>query len=69
MALPKKMVKSKGASVITGLEERTLARRRRLGLPPKYYRFGKTTVRYDLEDLEKFLADHVSNPKEEKQND
>jgi len=45
------------ASRITGLSPRTLDKRRLLGLPPSWYKVGRA-ARYDVGDLERWLAEH-----------
>lgn len=49
------MVTTTEAAAIVGLSPRTMRERRFLGQSPAWYKIG-TNVRYDLDELARFLA-------------
>lgn len=59
------MLTSKQVSELLGVKLNTLQKWRSRGTGPKYFKFGgsnSAAVRYDREDVERFLAARTMNP-------
>jgi hypothetical protein len=46
-------------AAITGMSPRTFQKRRLLGMPPKFYRFGRRIL-YDLDEIEQLIRSGAS---------
>jgi predicted DNA-binding transcriptional regulator AlpA len=62
--MDKKRLTETEASDFTGLSKANLQKRRFLGQPPRYFKLGKS-VRYDVQDLEQWLAASRVEPVEQ----
>ena len=61
-----KYLNSKEAAALLGMTPGALAvRRHRNALPIPYLRVGKGGIRYRLEDVERYIAEHTINPTNE----
>ena len=61
------LLNSRQAAEYLGLSPDVMkARRSRGALPIPYLKFGKRTIRYKVEDLQKFLEDYKVDPQNEK---
>jgi hypothetical protein len=57
-------LREKGASAEYPFSQHWFRKRRRLGLPPKFVRVGRTVI-YSRQDLDAFFRAHEVAPKEE----
>ncbi len=57
-----RLLREEDAARFLDLSVKTLQKKRHLGLPPAYIRFGRKAIRYDLSDLERFIESCKRQP-------